>query len=407
MRDEAPSSAFDVLFHDPSTLSRAELEGHAQALWAVLRIADVVHRARDLDELVEAAVEAITRYTNFPSVALFHVNEQDGHLHLAAARGFAEDVVEKARRLPIVGSLTGLAVTRRALVTSADLRDDPRVEPSVRAALQHDGFVGVASIPLFDRDRVIAAMNLIYRQRSHLSDSERRILMAIGQTIGLAMSLRLAAAEQQKLEEQARRAQQVESLGVLAGGIAHDFNNILTGILGNVSLARALIDSSQQVELDELMMEAEQACDRAVGLVRQLLTFARGGAPLRRPTRDLSTLVEEAARFAIRGTSIELRFECEPELGTVEIDPGQIMQVVQNLVLNAVQASRSGGTVRVRLSRIEAESGAQRTRVRLVVEDDGIGIAPEALPRIFEPYFTTRAGGNGLGLATTHSIVRR
>ena len=407
MADVAPSSAFDGLFDDPSTLSRAELEGHAQALWAVLRIADVVHRARDLDELLESAVEAITRYTNFPSVALFRVDEQDGHLHLAAARGFADDVVAKARRLPIVGSLTGLAVTRRTLVTTADLRDDSRVEPSVRAALQQDGYVGAASIPLFDRDHVIAAMNLIFRQRSNLSDGERRILMAIGQTIGLAMSLRLAAAEQQKLEEQARRAQQVESLGVLAGGIAHDFNNILTGILGNVSLARALIDSTQQAELDELMIEAEQACDRAVGLVRQLLTFARGGAPLRRPTRDLATLVEEAARFAIRGTSVELKFEAEPELGTVEIDPGQIMQVVQNLVLNAVQASRSGGTVRVRLSRVEAESGPQRPRVRLVVEDDGIGIAEDALPRIFEPYFTTRAGGNGLGLATTHSIVRR
>jgi signal transduction histidine kinase/ActR/RegA family two-component response regulator len=407
MRNEAPSSAFDVLFHDPSTLTRAELEGHAQALWAVLRIADAVHSARDLNELGEVAVDAVTRYTNFPSVALFRLDEREGHLHLVAARGFSEEVLARARRLPVVGSLTGLAVTRRTLVTSYDLRHDSRVEPATRVALQQDGFVEVASIPLFERDRVIGTLNLIYRQRSQLSDSERRILMAIGQTIGLAISHRAAAAEQQKLEEQARRAQQVESLGVLAGGIAHDFNNILTGILGNVSLARALIDSQQQAELDELMVEAEQACDRAVGLVRQLLTFARGGAPLRRPTRDLATLVEEAARFAARGTSIQLEFEAEPELGTVEIDPGQIMQVVQNLVLNAVQASRSGATVRVSLSRVEAEDGAQRPRVRLVVEDQGSGIAEADLPRIFEPYFTTRAGGNGLGLATTYSIVRR
>ncbi|MGC4094002.1 MAG: ATP-binding protein [Polyangiaceae bacterium] len=407
MREEGPNSAFDVLFHDPSTLSRTELEGHAQALWAVLRIADAVHRARDLDELVEAAADAVTRYTNFPSVALFRLDCSEGYLNLIAARGFSEDVLARARRLPLVGSLTGLAVTRRTIVSSADIREDSRLEPATRAALQQDGYVEVASIPLFERDNVIGAMNLIYRQRAGLSDSERRILMALGQTIGLAMSHRLAAAEQQKLEEQARRAQQVESLGVLAGGIAHDFNNILTGILGNVSLARAILDGERHAELDELMVEAEQACDRAVGLVRQLLTFARGGAPLRRPTRDLPTLVEEAARFAARGTSIQLEFQAEPDLGTVEIDPGQIMQVVQNLVLNAVQASRSGGSVRVSLSRLESDAATERARVRLVVEDSGSGIAPGDLARIFEPYFTTRAGGNGLGLATTHSIVRR
>jgi len=407
MRETGPTSAFDVLFHDPEALSRAELEGHAQALWAVLRIADAVHRAGDLSELVETAVDAITRYTNFSSVALFRLDRADGYLRLVASRGLGEEVLVHARRLPLIGSFTGLAVTRRTIVTSSDVGEESRLEPAARAALRQDGFVEISSIPLFERESVVGALNLIHRESARLSENERRILMAIGQTIGLAMSHRLAAAEQQKLEEQARRAQQVDSLGVLAGGIAHDFNNILTGILGNVSLARALLDPERHADLDELMVEAEQACDRAVGLVRQLLTFAQGGAPLRRPTRDLSTLVEEAARFAARGTSIQLEFECDPDLGTVEVDPGQIMQVVQNLVLNAVQASHSGGRVRVSLSCVEPDERSARARVRLVVQDHGSGISEADLGRIFEPYFTTRAGGNGLGLATTHSIVRR
>ena len=406
---ERPSSALDSLASDPATLSREALVEHAGALWALLRVADVVHRARDLDELMEGAVEAIAKYSRYPSVGLFRLDRGEGVLHLVAARGFNEEVVARARKLPVVGSLTGIAVTEGRVVTTADLRNDERLEPATRRALAEDGFQEAASVPLFHREEVIGALNLIYRHRAQLTDNELQVLTALGQTIGLAMSECLAEQSRAEQEKVARRTQQVESLGIFAGGIAHDFNNILTGVIGNLSLARSL-SSAEHAELGPLLADAEQACHRSVGLARQLLTFARGGAPLKRPTHDLSTLVEEAARFAVHGTSIALVFESEAELGTIEVDPGQIMQVVHNLVLNAVQASPAGATVTVSLSRVAAAAvggGPGPGRLRLIVADQGRGIAPGDLPHIFEPYFTTRAAGSGLGLATTRSIVER
>jgi len=260
-------------------------------------------------------------------------------------------------------------------------------------------------VPLFEGNEVIGALNLIYRHRPNLTPSELQVLLALGQMIGLAMSARLAAEERARLELQARRSQQIESLGLFAGGIAHDFNNILTGILGNISLAQSEPGAAPAAQ--RLLEDAELACRRAADLVKQLLTFSRGGAPLRRPTRDLPTLVEEAARFAIAGSSVALEFRAEPIDGVLELDPGQIMQVVHNLVLNAVEASPPGATVTVLVVPRRAASGALATQAEIVVEDRGSGIAAEDLPRIFEPYFTTRSRGSGLGLATTHSIVAR
>jgi signal transduction histidine kinase/ActR/RegA family two-component response regulator len=405
MRSDGSPSVLDTLLADPSSLGRDALEEHALALWSLLRIAEAVQRAASFAELVEGAVEAIAKYTHYPCVALFRLDRTEAALHMLAARGFSEAAVVAARRLPLVGSLTGRAVTERTIVCSHNLPSDQRVEPTVRRALSGDGFVEAASVPLFEGNEVIGALNLIYRHRPNLSASELQVLGALGQMIGLAMSARLAAEERARLETQARRSQQIESLGIFAGGIAHDFNNILTGILGNISLVQAELGAATDAR--RLLEDAELACRRAADLVKQLLTFSRGGAPLRRPTRDLPTLVEEAARFASAGSSVALEFRSEPIDGVLELDPGQIMQVVHNLVLNAVEASPAGATVTVLVAPRRASDGAPATHAEIVVEDRGSGIAAEALPRIFEPYFTTRSRGSGLGLATTHSIVER
>ena len=407
MQPDGSSPILDRLLQDPSALGRAELEEHAQALWALLRVADAVHRANDFAELVRGAVEAIAKYTHYPSVALFRLDRAEGMLHLLASRGFSEEAIERAQKLPVVGSLTGIAVTDRTIVSSYDLRHDERIEPKTREALTHDGFREAASVPLFQGDEVIGALNLIYRHRACLTESELQVLWALGQTIGMAMSARLSADEQARLESQARRSQQIESLGIFAGGVAHDFNNILTGILGNISLVQSQLHGGSAPDAQRLLGEAEQACHRAAGLVKQLLTFSRGGAPLKRPTRELPTLVEEAARFANVGSSVALELELHPIAGILEIDPGQIMQVVHNLVLNAVQASPAGASVTVSVAPKPAAPGLPVTRAQISVEDHGTGIAAEDLPRIFEPYFTTRARGSGLGLATTQSIVQR
>ncbi|MGC8839485.1 MAG: CHASE4 domain-containing protein [Anaerolineae bacterium] len=215
--------------------------------------------------------------------------------------------------------------------------------------------------------------------------------------------------ERRRLEEEQQRVRQLESIGVLAGGIAHDFNNLLTGILGNVSLAKLYV--AQQEEVREVLEKAERACFRARDLTQQLLTFARGGAPVRRLT-SLVDLVRESAEFVLRGSSVRAEFAIPPDLWAVEADEGQLSQVVQNLVLNARQAMPQGGVVRVACANVVLDSPSPLPLpagryVRISVQDTGIGNPQEHLPRIFDPYFTTKQEGHGLGLATAFSIVRR
>ncbi|MBI5442030.1 MAG: PAS domain-containing protein [Deltaproteobacteria bacterium] len=203
--------------------------------------------------------------------------------------------------------------------------------------------------------------------------------------------------------------QHLEALGVLAGGIAHDFNNILTAIAGNIYRAR---DSGAGPDKRlQYLTRAEDACFQAQGLTRQLLTFARGGEPVRK-VFDLGKALSEWVGFALRGSSIRAEVDVAPDLKLLEADERQVRQVVSNLVINAQQAMPGGGVVRVNARNETVEPGAASTLapgtyVVLCVQDEGPGISPEHLPRLFHPYFTTKAGGTGLGLSTAYSIVKR
>jgi len=215
--------------------------------------------------------------------------------------------------------------------------------------------------------------------------------------------------EQHRLQEEAQRAEKLEGVGILAGGIAHDFNNILTGVMGNISLAKGMIDSASSSTYP--LTEAEKACRQATRLTHQLLTFAKGGAPVRKVSK-VKDLLHEWAKFALTGSNVRCAFTIDPGLWHADIDEGQIGQVINNLVINAHQAMRNGGTLHVSADNcaFSADSGvplAAGKYVRIRVRDEGEGIAPEHLKKIFDPYFTTKAKGTGLGLATSYAIVRR
>ena len=215
--------------------------------------------------------------------------------------------------------------------------------------------------------------------------------------------------ERRLMETDLLRMQKLESLAVLSGGIAHDFNNILTGVLGNVSLARAFAEGDEgQVER---LARAERAATRARDLTMQLQTFARGGQPDRR-TAYIGDVVREAAEFSLRGSRVRCDLQLETDPWPVEIDPGQMGQVVGNLLINAQQAMPDGGTVEVRAKNITLGEDAPLPLpagdyVRVTVGDHGVGIPEEDLGRIFDPYYTTKSTGSGLGLATAWSIVRK
>ncbi len=212
-----------------------------------------------------------------------------------------------------------------------------------------------------------------------------------------------------RAEEERLRARRIEALGVFAGGIAHDFNNILTVVLGNLALARA--DEPAGSEADGLLESAEHACQQAAGLTRQLLTFSRGGAPVTRSIA-LAGLLEESANYVLQGSQARVRVEMPPDLWRVEADAGQIHQVITNIVLNAMQAMPEGGLVDLLAENVRLEADDQPTvqpgsYVHVAIGDHGTGIAERDLEHIFEPYFTTRPDGHGLGLATSWSIMRR
>jgi PAS domain S-box-containing protein len=215
--------------------------------------------------------------------------------------------------------------------------------------------------------------------------------------------------ERIKLEEEIQKAQRLESAGVIAGGMAHDFNNLLTSILGNVSLAKVFAEPSGKVF--ERLAETEKAIMRAKDLTQQLLTFAKGGVPVTR-TVDLGNTLVESAEFALRGSTLKCQCRVAENLWPVEADLGQINQVIHNLVLNAYQSMREGGSCRLEAENILVRDTAliplpEGRYVKISVHDEGSGIAPEHLNKIFDPFFTTKRSGTGLGLPTAYSIIKK
>jgi PAS domain S-box-containing protein len=215
--------------------------------------------------------------------------------------------------------------------------------------------------------------------------------------------------ELKKHEKEQQKIEKLESLGVLAGGIAHDFNNILTGIMGNLSFAQVLIEPDHRAH--KALVEAEKATRRAAELAQQLLTFAKGGEP-NKEVVSLKRLVRDAVSFMLRGSNVRPVVSIPDSLHSIQADEGQICQVLNNLIINADQAMPGGGTLTITGANEKLQTGNSFNLdaglyIRLEIHDTGCGISPEGLAKIFDPYFSTKISGTGLGLATAYSIIQR
>ena len=215
--------------------------------------------------------------------------------------------------------------------------------------------------------------------------------------------------QEQKAEQELLRASKLESIGLLAGGIAHDFNNVLTGIVGNLSLLKE--HPGLPPEVTDRLALLERSAYKARQLTMQLLTFAKGGSPIKQ-TASIVEVIRESTEFSLRGSNLKAEFEFAPDIAAVEIDTGQMSQVIQNLVINAKHAMTNGGVLRIS-GRNAALTGRENLPlmagdyVCVSIQDFGCGISPENLSKIFDPYFTTKEKGTGLGLATAYSILKR
>jgi len=248
------------------------------------------------------------------------------------------------------------------------------------------------------------------RERA-IADSGAPILDDRGTILGVVLVFR-DVTEKHKLADSMHRAQSLEAIGVLAGGIAHDFNNLLSGIFGNLCLAQ---EATREGDLDNAQLSLTRALgifERAKALTQQLLTFSKGGTPVRE-VQQIGALLRKSVNFALSGSNVSADLHIDPDLWSCDCDQNQIGQVVDNIVINAQQAMPTGGVVEV-AARNEVldpgPSGPEERRgqfVHIRIRDHGNGIPKEILPRIFDPFFSTKTTGHGLGLATVYSIVQR
>ena len=240
-----------------------------------------------------------------------------------------------------------------------------------------------------------------------IADNTAVIRDTAGKVTGAVLALRDITRERRREVEEAR-ASKLESLGLLAGGIAHDFGNLLTALIGNISLLQ------MEPNLSPVSLARLESMDRigwrAHDLTQQLLIFAKGGTPEKKVI-SLGVLVKEAATFAVANTPVTLALDLDPSLLPVSADEAQLLQVVNNLAVNAVQAMPEGGSLRVSARTVAADADSQSPLppgrwVEIRVTDTGSGISPQNLEKIFEPFFTTKKKGTGLGLATCYSIIK-
>ena len=244
-----------------------------------------------------------------------------------------------------------------------------------------------------------------------IADSGAPILDKDSRIIGVVVVFR-DVSNQQRLEQEVMKLKKLESVGILAGGIAHDFNNILMAVLGNLNLARQTMQPGDSALA--LIIEAEKASLRARDLTQQLLTFSKGGDPVKGAS-SIVEVIKDSADFILRGSKTSCTYQFPDDLWLVEIDKGQISQVIQNLIINASHAMPKGGTVEVSCQNVAdpaAEEGhlllaPDRKYVKIKVHDTGSGIPATIIDKVFDPYFSTKKEGSGLGLAISHGIISK
>lgn len=241
-----------------------------------------------------------------------------------------------------------------------------------------------------------------------IADSAAPIRDRESRIVGVVLVFR-DITEEKRLQREAQKARNLESLGILAGGIAHDFNNLLTAILGNVSFAK--IHSNKDSDAYDHLVAAEKASLRAKDLTLQLLTFAKGGEPIKQAVAIVD-IIRESADFVLLGSNVSYEMDADEELWPVKVDPGQMSQLFNNLIINASQAMPDGGVIRVKCGNIYCDGDKRHSLkpgryVLITVADHGKGISKTDMQRIFDPYFTTKQEGSGLGLASSYSIAKR
>ena len=242
-------------------------------------------------------------------------------------------------------------------------------------------YIAISSAPIYDNDKKIIGVVLVLHDMT----------------------------EKQRIEKEIAKIQKLESIGILAGGIAHDFNNILTSIIGNISLAK--MELKREDKIFKILEEAEKVSISAKDLTQQLLTFSKGGNPVKTKT-SIPDIIKDSAIFALTGSSVGYDFVIPDDLWSVEVDMAQINRVIHNLIINAEQSMPEGGIINITAENINIDNNTKLPLkagkyVKISIKDHGVGIPKQYLIKIFDPYFSTKQKGSGLGLTVVYSIINK
>jgi PAS domain S-box-containing protein len=329
----------------------------------------------------------------------------------ATLRSIGEGVITMGpdRRVELINAIgekiTGCPVPQAAGRRAEDILPIYNEHTGLTCAGMLDTVLGSGSIVEM---RINTVMDVAGGEKKYISAIGAPIRDLDGKVEGAILVFR-DISDRVIMEEEMIKTSKIESLSVFAGGIAHDFNNLLTSILGNISLYR--ITAGSEGGKADFIDEIEKASRRAKDLTLQLLTFSKGGAPLKQTT-SIQNLLRDTAEFALSGSHVKCEFDIANDLLNADVDEGQISQVIHNLVLNACQAMPERGTIRIEARNHSEKDGDDPALppgdyILISVIDRGTGMDERIIPNIFDPFFTTKDKGTGLGLAVTYSIVKK
>ncbi len=373
------------------------------ALRSIRNVDQLITREKDRDRLIQGICDSLVSSGSFENAWIVLTDEACRPVNWAQSKNsnFPRIDLLKLKELP---SCAQKALKQNKVIVI----EDPYKQCQGCPIIGEKREVGSITVKLESEGEIYGVLCASMPRRLLFGEDEKSLLDEVADDIAFALRDISLGAAKELLQQEQQRAAKLESIGTLAGGIAHDFNNLLTGIIGNIGLAKSFLPPDGSVY--EVLDEAEKAAARSRNLTQQLLTFARGGAPIKKIINAVN-IIKDSAAFALRGSKVKLELSLPDDLWLIEADEGQIGQVIHNLVINADEAMPGGGTLHITAGNLKLSKAGRLplpagNYIEIDVKDTGTGISPEHLQKIFEPYFTTRHQGSGLGLTSAYSIIK-
>ena len=384
----------------------AKREGDAEyrILATQNKILELIAKRSSFQEMLDSLCLLIEQQSEGAMCSILLIDKDQSRLRAGAGPSIPQAYMAALDGLGIANNLgsCGTAAYRREPVICADVEHDPEWAEFLDLAASFD-IKSCWSTPFFSStEQILGTFAITHTYVCAPTPFDYQLLQTASYLAGIAT-------ENHLFQTELIKDQKLESVGVLAGGIAHDFNNLLMAIMGNIELASLRLTPDSDVH--KLLSAATTASVRAREITQRLLTFASGGVPVT-AAESIDQIIRETADFTLAGSNVRYEMRFDDNMRFVEIDRGQVTQVIQNILVNAVHAMPGGGAIRIHGKTVEggglrAEAGQPRTYVRVSIADDGIGIGQRDLRRIFDPFFSTKGDGRGLGLATSDSIMKR